>query len=305
MDKNKKTIIGVIIGIIAAIVIILLLLKGCTKKEYKITFDTNGGNTISAVEVAENGKIKKPEDPEKEGYKFVGWYYNDELFDFDTKVNKNIKLEARWEKIGKEVESVSMEKTTLDINVGDEAELKATVKPSDAEDQELTWTSSDTSVVTVDKNGKIKALKEGKATVTVTSKNGKKAECTVTVTSKEVAQQASGNTTTKRKTTTRRNTQAPTTQAPTPTTTQARYVVTLQKVVQAGTNAVMQYNIIGVTKNGSSIDYVGFVYNGSGYAKSDPRIDSGRVNEGVRNATVTLSDGSKVSATVNYTVKYQ
>ena len=267
MDKNKKTIIGVIIGIIAAIVIILLLLKGCTKKEYKITFDTNGGSLVSAVMVEENGKITRPEDPEKEGYEFAGWYYDGKLFDFNTKVKKNIKLEAKWKKAGKDVEKVSLEKTEASLKVGEELDLKATITPLDAEDQELIWTSSDPSIVTVDKNGKIKALKEGKVTVTVTSKNGKKAECTVTVTGEEVTQ-AAGKTTTKRRTTTK----APVTQAST-TTTQARYTLVITKLVlQDGTTK--QYELGTATKNGSTFNDYNVVEISGKYYSKGKRIDS-------------------------------
>ena len=77
-------------------------------------------------------------------------------------------------------ESIILDKTTLSLAVGESAILTATVKPDDATDKTVTWSSSDESVVKVD-NGKVTALKSGKTTITAKC-GGKTAECSVTVT---------------------------------------------------------------------------------------------------------------------------
>lgn len=77
-------------------------------------------------------------------------------------------------------ESIILDKTTLSLAVGETATLIATVKPDDATDKTVTWSSSDESVTKVD-NGKVTAIKSGKATVTAKC-GGKTAECVVTVT---------------------------------------------------------------------------------------------------------------------------
>ena len=60
--------------------------------------------------------------------------------------------------------------------------LKATVSPKNATNQKVTWKSSKSKIAKVDKNGKVTALKKGTATITVTTKDGKKkATCKVTV----------------------------------------------------------------------------------------------------------------------------
>ncbi len=77
-------------------------------------------------------------------------------------------------------ESVTLDKTSLSLAIGESATLTATVKPDDATDKTVIWSSSDESVARVD-NGKVTAVKSGKATVT--AKCGvKTAECAVTVT---------------------------------------------------------------------------------------------------------------------------
>ena len=77
--------------------------------------------------------------------------------------------------------SVSLNRTSQNLSKGGTFTLTATVKPSNATDKTLTWASSDKSVATVDKNGKVTALKNGTAIITCKSANGKTAKCTVTV----------------------------------------------------------------------------------------------------------------------------
>lgn len=64
------------------------------------------------------------------------------------------------------VSDVTLDQTDLKLTVGDEELLKATVSPYDATDRAVTWNSSDESIVSVDQNGKVKALKGGTATIT-------------------------------------------------------------------------------------------------------------------------------------------
>ncbi|WP_099468940.1 Ig-like domain-containing protein [Konateibacter massiliensis] len=68
----------------------------------------------------------------------------------------------------------------ITLNKGKTAKLAVTRNPISATDK-LTYKSSNTKVATIDKNGKIKAKKKGKVTITVTSASGKKATCKVTV----------------------------------------------------------------------------------------------------------------------------
>ena len=80
------------------------------------------------------------------------------------------------------VTGVSLDKTSLNLNPGKEGTLTATITPSNATNQNVTWESSDTKVATVD-NGLVTAVAEGSATITVTTEDGRKtATCTVIVT---------------------------------------------------------------------------------------------------------------------------
>ena len=77
--------------------------------------------------------------------------------------------------------SVALNKTTLTLDIGKTSNLRATVYPSNASNKKCTWSSSNTSVATVDSNGKVTAKASGTATITVKTANGKTASCNVTV----------------------------------------------------------------------------------------------------------------------------
>jgi uncharacterized protein YjdB len=79
--------------------------------------------------------------------------------------------------------SIELNKSTTILNVGQTEDLIATVKPDNAENKEVTWTSSDTGIATVDENGKVTAIKAGNVTITAKTTDGTNltATCDVTV----------------------------------------------------------------------------------------------------------------------------
>ena len=92
------------------------------------------------------------------------------------------------EKKGIPVNKVTLNKTTQTLEIGSEVTLVATVSPSNATNKKLTWSSSNSEVATVDQNGKVKAVKAGTSSITVTTEDGgKKATCAVTVNNKAVS----------------------------------------------------------------------------------------------------------------------
>lgn len=78
---------------------------------------------------------------------------------------------------------LSVNPKTKSMKVGETATITCTVSASDNADKQVSWESSAPSVVSVDANGKVKALKEGTAVITATSKldSSLKASCTITV----------------------------------------------------------------------------------------------------------------------------
>ena len=80
------------------------------------------------------------------------------------------------------VSSVSLNKTELTLTVGADVQLIATVAPENATNKNVTWTSNNESIATVDNTGKVTAVSAGTANITVTTVDGSKtATCEVTV----------------------------------------------------------------------------------------------------------------------------
>lgn len=67
-----------------------------TTKKYRVSFNTNGGNLIADQFVIENKKLGDYVAPQREGYKFIGWYYHGKPFDLNTLVTKDYVLVAKW-----------------------------------------------------------------------------------------------------------------------------------------------------------------------------------------------------------------
>lgn len=83
---------------IITLTILMTILVACTndKETFLITFDSAGGSNVSTQKVEKNDKVTKPTDPYQIGYFFDSWSLDDEVFDFDTLITKDITLLATW-----------------------------------------------------------------------------------------------------------------------------------------------------------------------------------------------------------------
>ena len=85
------------------------------------------------------------------------------------------------------VTEVTLDRTELTLTEGETETLTATVRPDNADNRKVTWSSDKTEVATVDGAGKVTAVKPGEAVITVTTEDGgKTATCKVTVKAKAV-----------------------------------------------------------------------------------------------------------------------
>ncbi|MBQ6081282.1 MAG: Ig-like domain-containing protein [Bacteroidales bacterium] len=80
-----------------------------------------------------------------------------------------------------EVTSVTIDRENLDLNKGESVQLTAVVKPDNARDKEVSWTSSNAGVAAVAQDGTVTAVGAGSATITAEA-SGKTDDCVVTVT---------------------------------------------------------------------------------------------------------------------------
>jgi len=69
--------------------------------EFVVTFNTNGGSDVDPQTVAHGAKAEKPDDPERDGFTFEGWYKEATFateWNFETDVvTENVTLYAKWE----------------------------------------------------------------------------------------------------------------------------------------------------------------------------------------------------------------
>ena len=112
-------------------------------------------------------------------YRFLTCFYS--IYGYKGTVSETYSKENGFKFIEiSEPTSVSLNKTALTLDVGKSYTLTKTVSPSNAVTS-YTWSSSNTSVATVDSNGKVTAKASGTATIMVKTSNGKTANCKVTV----------------------------------------------------------------------------------------------------------------------------
>lgn len=113
----------------------------------------------------------------------VGTYVNITAIDI-SEDGEIMEYEAVEE--GIKVSSLELNKNALDLIVGQDETLTATVKPDDANNKSIKWTSSDSSIATVDSNGKVIGVKPGKATITATAQDGSNLSKTCEVNVKDI-----------------------------------------------------------------------------------------------------------------------
>lgn len=100
---NKTIKIFKIISIIA-LLFMLTVATSCKKtnndknKIVTVTFDTDGGNYIESKKILVGKKLLEIEEPVKNGYKFLGWYLNEVLFDINTPITEDCTLVAKWKR---------------------------------------------------------------------------------------------------------------------------------------------------------------------------------------------------------------
>ena len=112
----------------------------------------------------------------------LGFWNNDQSLTDDGSTFRVEEAQPIDEKIM--VTGISLDKTSLTFTAANQtATLTATVLPSNATNKSVMWTSSNTSVATVDANGKVTAVANGTATITAKTNDGSNliATCKVTV----------------------------------------------------------------------------------------------------------------------------
>ncbi|MBP3840523.1 MAG: InlB B-repeat-containing protein [Bacilli bacterium] len=132
--------------------------------KFTVTYNPNEGNVTPTTQEVNAGKsIDTLPMPTKTNYYFDGWYTG--LTDGIKVTNSyipssDITLYARWIK---SIEGATIAPSSVSINVGETTTLRVTNI-----EEEYTYKSNDTSVVTIDSDGKVTGVGEGTTTITIT-----------------------------------------------------------------------------------------------------------------------------------------
>lgn len=89
---------------------------------YTVTFNTNGAGSVASQRLKRGLKAEKPENPEKEGFTFEGWYSDKNLsvpYDFNESVTKNFTLYAKWTEKATEPTTPEWKNPFTDISEND------------------------------------------------------------------------------------------------------------------------------------------------------------------------------------------
>lgn len=159
-------------------------IPSCVRNDSCTVRFLDGNGTVIKTETVEYfGSATAPSNPTKASsgdteYQFTGW---DKEFD---QVIGDMTVTAQFREVGTaDVTGVRVSPSQLSLQAGGSGTLTATISPTDAANLDVSWTSSDTSVATVDSNGRVTAVSAGTATITAeTEDGGYRSSCTVTVT---------------------------------------------------------------------------------------------------------------------------
>lgn len=270
-----------------------LILKAVWKEQeggkvtYVVNFNTDGGNSVSNQIINKDGTITKPQDPVRDGYKFLGWYSNNVLFDFNTPITKNLELIAKWEK-AKDNSTTATTTTTKKNDTTSSTTKKTTTKKNDTTN---TTTTKKTTTTTTEAK---------KYTVKFDSNGGSK------VSSKEVT---SGSKVSKPSNPTRTgykfggwtlNNKAYdfNSKVTSNITLVAKWTAKTYTVKVSSVDEYSPARILSVYEDGSKISFKQINYtDGLKLCSSNGNINKSDI-EGLSKLQVVLNDGTKVTATI-------
>ena len=115
------------------------------------------------------------EEPQKEGYIFLGWFTEDGINKEDARLNSDMTFYQKFirEEDASKVEDIYFARDEAYAELSDEVFMpQITTFPDDAQDLRVAWTSSDKSVASVQGDGTVDLHRTGTVTITATAPNG-------------------------------------------------------------------------------------------------------------------------------------
>ena len=217
---NKKS--GVLLGLAAVLMLAAMMIVGCKQaqgnnskeenkktdtpaaaKKYAVTFGAGEHGTLKAKADGVTETDKSPISVEKDktvtftakpadGYEVEKWTVNGTTVannvstTYSHKVTAAVTVKVNFKvkpPAAVAVTGVTLNKSELRLEEGKSEQLTVTVKPENATNKTVTWSSGNTEVADVNQEGTVTAKKAGTANIIVTTEDGNKtASCTVNVT---------------------------------------------------------------------------------------------------------------------------
>jgi hypothetical protein len=92
---------------------------------YNVTFNSDGGNTVTSQSVPSGSAVSVPSNPAKVGNLFDGWYNGDTKYDFNTAISSDTTLTAHWTAVSAPTPAIKSLKNSK------KSQIKITLKKSE------------------------------------------------------------------------------------------------------------------------------------------------------------------------------
>ena len=94
---NKRSIVLLLVFAIVAFCMTACGEPGGSGVTFNVSFNSDGGSSVTAQSVEEGNTATEPTAPVKEHYDFLGWYVGETKYDFSAPVTADVSLKAKWE----------------------------------------------------------------------------------------------------------------------------------------------------------------------------------------------------------------
>lgn len=156
------------------------------EKNYTVSFENV---ELEALQVKEGEALPKPNDPEKEGFIFEGWFTDSACtvaYNFESAITADLVLYAKWTEVIVEPGiEIIVPNGQLEYYLDDTFKLEAIVSPASL-GQEVTWRAMNRTKATIDEFGNVTIIAAGEATFRATSANDATLKTSVTITIKDI-----------------------------------------------------------------------------------------------------------------------
>lgn len=99
--RNATFILIICILVIAFFEVAPIIERQYSSRYFVVVFNSGVDKNVEVL-VDENKPVIKPEEPKRDGFKFMGWYYKGKEYDFSTYVIRDMMLIAKWEEVKEE-----------------------------------------------------------------------------------------------------------------------------------------------------------------------------------------------------------